>query len=682
MKKQTAIHLAQFLVFFSLFTQSLAAQGAAIQPAEPDTAKAVVQEPVVITGTLRRSYISQTPVKVEVFPRAYLQRNIENSLPDVLLSMNGLNVNNACGVCGTNSIQINGLEGPYTLTLIDGMPIMGALSSVYGLYGISNELIERIEVTRGASSTLYGTEAIGGIINVITRHAGEAPRVGLHYYASTHNEHNVDALVTTKFSATGKPLGHALFSFNGYHLSQRWDWNDDGFMDVPTATRLSAFTKFSLVRPEGKETNLVFKLYMEDRLGGQMAWAPENRGDTLVYGESIYTRRVEVLGRYSLPGKQDLRIDYSFNWHQQNSFYGSTPYMAMQQILFSNFIWNKPIGLRHTLLTGGTLRYQLYKDNSPATSASAEVRFIPGLFAEEEWRLTEKWKLLAGIRIDHHAVHGLVPSPRGAVQYRPTSLSNFRLNAGTGFRLVNVFTEDHAALTGSRQVVFAEKLQPERAYSLLFSYDQTIAIATSVLNLTAEAFWYHFTNKIIPDYDSDPNLIIYKNLSDPIITQGLSLSLKHTFAFPLTVELGATYQDARRSLETRTGKETRSVLFIPNWMGTWSLSYTWRKPRLTFDYVGRVTGPIALPRFDPPFERPENSPAFSIQNVQIRKDWGRGLQVYVAIKNLLNYTQPSPLIDPANPFGASFDTSYVYAPLQPFRFVLGIRYNLLSQSPS
>ena len=136
----------------------------------------VALEQVVISGSLKEQSLRDSPVRIEVLNAGFLQKTPSNNLMQSIGMINGVQQVTACGVCGTNEIRINGLEGSNTAVLIDGMPIMGALASVYGLNGIPNALIDRVEVIKGASSTLYGSEAIGGIINIITKTAESAPR--------------------------------------------------------------------------------------------------------------------------------------------------------------------------------------------------------------------------------------------------------------------------------------------------------------------------------------------------------------------------------------------------------------------------------------------------------------------------------------------------------------------------
>jgi len=124
---------------------------------------------VVVTGTMKEVSRLESPVAVEVFTPTYFKKNPTPNIYEALQNVNGVRPQLNCQVCNTGDIQINGLEGPYTMVLIDGMPIVSSLSTVYGLSGIPNSMIERIEIVKGPASSLYGSEAVGGLINIITK---------------------------------------------------------------------------------------------------------------------------------------------------------------------------------------------------------------------------------------------------------------------------------------------------------------------------------------------------------------------------------------------------------------------------------------------------------------------------------------------------------------------------------
>ena len=156
---------------------------------------------------------------------------------------------------------------------------------------------------------------------------------------------------------------------------------------------------------------------------------------------------------------------------------------------------------------GATLRLESYDDQTPATPEPVR-RAIPGLFVQDEWRLSEGWTLLGGGRVDRYGEHGAVFSPRLAARWEPLPRTTVRLNAGTGFRAVNIFTEDHAALTGAREVVIAEDLRPERSRSLALNVNQVLELGRNPMMVDVDLFHTRFANRILPNYDLDPNQIV------------------------------------------------------------------------------------------------------------------------------------------------------------------------------
>lgn len=632
-------------------------------------AEAVVQlNPIVVSGTMKETFVSESTVKVDVVPAAVLQRNVTNNLMESIASVNGLYQQVDCGVCYTNNIRINGMEGPYTAVLIDGMPIMSALASVYGLNGINPSIIERIEIIKGPSSTLYGAEAMGGVVNVITKNPRFAPRFAVDAYRTSHGQTNLDFAMAP---GSGKVRG--LLSGNVYYMDDFVDENSDTFSDVTLDTRVSLFGKIDYREDARRVLGLTAKYYYEDRFGGVRGWTKADRGSTSVYGESIYTNRFELLGSYLLPvPSEQFRADFSYTWHDQDSYYGSTSYAANQNILFGNLIWDGKAGERHDLLVGTSLRYQTYDDNTPATN-EVDRRFIPGIFVQDDFTAAENLKLLGGARLDHHEEHGLIFSPRASVKWEPFHHNTIRLNAGTGFRVVNLFAEDHAALTGAREVIITEALEPERSYSAALNVNQELEFGPSPMMIDFDAFYTYFTNKIVPDYDVDPNLIVYDNLRGYSVSRGVSLSMNQNVGFErLLYTLGVTFQDVYSVEDARREKE----LFAPTFTGTAGLTYTHPGPNVVLDYTGTLTGPMRLPEYAAPFQRPTRSRTYSAHNVQATWKRDGGIQIYGAVKNVFNFTQGSPLVDPGNPFGENFDTAYVWGPIQGRRFVLGARFGL------
>lgn len=640
---------------------------------------------VVITGTIKPVSKSKSPVNVEIYSQKFFQKNPTPSVFEAIAMVNGVQPQLNCSVCNTGDIHINGLEGPYTMILIDGMPIVSSLSTVYGLSGIPNSLIERIEVVKGPASSLYGSEAMGGVINIITKNALTAPKLSVNLMTTTWAENNVD--LSTKFTV-GKNAA-SLLSLNYFTFNEKIDQNKDNFTDAALQNRISVFNKWNFKRKENRMASFALRYLYEDRFGGEMQWNKSHRGGDEVYGESIYTNRVEAFGMYQLPVKEHIFTQFSYNYHDQNSFYGNTPYEALQKVAFAQTYWDKKLG-NHDLILGLTFKKTFYDDNTPGTMASDEVTNQPmkspifGAFIQDQWEINEKNTVLLGYRFDYDKIHHAVHSPRFAWKFSPNPYHTFRFNFGTGFRVVNLFTEDHAALTGSREVVIQADLKPEKSINGNLNYVWKIPVGDRLINVDASAFYTYFSNKIVGDFDSEPDKIIYDNLNGYGISRGASMNVDFSFNFPLTVNLGVTYLDVYQKFDDE--REKSRQLHAPKWSGTYNLTYKF-KNNLAIDFTGQFYGPMRLPVL-PNDYRPEYSPLYSLANIQVSKSFESGFEVYCGVKNLFNFTPRDPLMRPFDPFdnnvndpinnpnNYTFDTTYGYAPMQRIRGFLGVKYNL------
>lgn len=623
-------------------------------------------EPLSVTGTMRRRYVSDSPVKVEVMTGSELERSVASSLAEAVRHVNGLLPQVDCGVCYTNSIRINGMEGPYTAVLIDGMPIAGGLASVYGLSGIDPSLIEQLEIVRGPSSTLYGSEAMGGVVNVVTKDPRYAPLASVHASVADHGQAELDV-------AFAPALGRvrALLSGSAYRMQRFIDDNQDGFSDVTLDSRIALFGRSDWVEGGQTRGSLTAKVYHEDRFGGQAGWTRADAGGTRVYGESIRTRRAELIARLSPGWPAGLRLEGSWAWHAQDSYYGTTRYDARQHTGVANLLMRRDVGA-HSLLIGATTRFHDYDDSTPAT-AEADRQLVPGLLVEDEFSPGPALVILAGMRVDRHAAHGAILSPRAGVKWLPFDHTTVRLSAGTGFRVVSVFTEDHAALTGAREVVFADALAPERSWSLAANLNQVVEIGPSPMMIDVDLFHTRFSNRIVPDYDTDPDRIIYANLRGRAVTRGVSLALNQNVAFDrLLYTIGATLQD----VTIEQDGVRRSELFAPEWRVVFGLTFNAGHLPVTADWSGSVTGPMRLPSYPPPHQRPEHSPVHAVHDLKLTWRPGAGLAVYGAVLNVFDFRQGSPLVGAEDPFGDAFDTTYAWGPIEGRRLVVGGRWGL------
>ena len=653
--------------------------------------KSVELEDVVISGTLKPVKRLESPVPVEIYSPAFLKKNPTSNVFEALQSVNGVRPQLNCNICNTGDIHINGLEGPYTMVTIDGMPIVSALSTVYGLSGIPNSLIDRIEVVKGPASSLYGSEAVGGLINIITKKPMNAPLFSADIFSTSWFENNIDLGFKSKI---GEKIS-TLVGINYFKFNQLIDNNKDNFTDVTLQDRISIFNKWNFLRPNNKEFTIAGRLFYEDRWGGEMQWNKSYRGGSDVYGESIYTKRVELISKYQLPTTENMYLSFSVTAHDQNSVYGNTIYLANQKIGFGQYTWDKKLD-NHNLLLGAAVRYQFYNDNTIATINAEKTKIYSG-FLQDEIKLAQKHHLLLGTRYDYNNNHGAIFTPRIAYKWNPTERDVFRINAGTGFRIVNLFTEEHAALTGSRDVLITEDLKPETSYNINLNYLKKIRFENgSYLGFETSAWYTYFNNQIIPDYDTNPNQIIYSNLNGYAETLGISGNIDWITPYGLKTIFGFTIMESKNIQNEIISQPILTEKYSLNW----TITYDIPKLYLSIDYTGNLYGPMRLPMLSDLDPRPEYSPIWSIQNIQFTYKKLRNFELYGGIKNLLNWTpnkgtpflmarsndpfdssveygqNGNVLVTPSNPYGLTFDPGYVYAPNQGIRGFFGIRYSI------
>ena len=645
-------------------------------------------EEVVVSGTLKPVSKNDSPVPIEVYGQNFFKANPTATVFEALENVNGIRPQLNCSICSTGEIRINGQEGSYTMVMIDGLPIVSGLSTVYGFSGIPQALIERIEIVKGPASTLFGSEAVAGVINLITQLPENSSKLSVDSFVSGWGEVNTD--LAYKYSLSKKTI--ALLGVNYFYYSNPIDKNEDGFTDLTMQNRISIFNKFNHANKFSFATRFIY----EDRWGGQMNWLPINRGGDAVYGESIYTSRFELFGKYQF--NKNLTFQFSFNDHNQNSAYGNTLFNASQTIGFGQIIWNKNI-VNNELLLGLAYRYTRYDDDTTATfndlslQNQAYITHLPGIFIQNQTQINANNTLLLGFRYDRNSIHGNIFTPR--INYKINNddkSSTLRLSTGTGYRVTQVFTEQHAALTGAREVVLLDDLNPERSWNVNLNFVQKFFLKKgAIIDLDFSLFTTHFSNKIIPDYDTDPNKIIYDNLDGISISNGLSLNGNLLVQGGLRVNLGATFID---TYAKENGIKTIPYL-TERLQGVWKVEKKWIPNNLILDFTGTFTGALRLPTLGDLDPRPSYSDSFSILNIQLTKIWNNSVESYVGIKNILNFTPArnsiarsfdpfdrqvafdgsgNALPTPENPFALTFDPTYVYTSNQGIRFFFGLRF--------
>ncbi|MFM2359165.1 MAG: hypothetical protein RLY16_1158 [Bacteroidota bacterium] len=660
--------------------------------AKSDTLPQRQLQEVVISSNPVGRMLSVEPVIQEVYGKAFLQNVAAQNIAEAAQWMNGLQSQNNCNVCNTTDIRINGLDGAYSMVLIDGMPLVGGLSTVYALSVIPSSIIEQVEVQKGAASVQYGSEAIAGVINIQTIAPDRSRKILV--------DASLQSNAQTQFNITGslpfknwRMLTNVMVNAPG----RVFDKNMDGFADQALQQRWSVFQKWVFEKNKQTIFTGTWRLMDETRWGGQMDFKPSLKGSDLIYGEWIHTQRFEGL----LAARWGKQTDFNlaFNTHQQQSFYGTTSFVANQQTMLMQLRWHW--GQRKVKwLAGLPLRWTRYDDETVATYDMDKgnvpmVTWLPGVWMQYNNQLNKQLELQLGGRIDYSNQHGFIATPGLAVKWQPKHAGEWRFNWGTGFRVVNVFTEEHAALSGSRTVVLQEDLRPERSFSAQVNWCQSFRWLNGVTDLDITLFYTRFKDKVQADYLANPQEIRFQNIAGSLKTRGISINANWMHGSGLRVNSGCTWMLAGQTLLDESGvKVWQPQLFAPNFSAVQTLGYRFKKQDLSVDINCRITGPMHMPIYPQDF-RPERSPWTCMTNLQLRKKMNEQWQLQLSINNLLNQIPKFALLhadDPfnlpgglyfdagglpnlnTNPNGYQFDTAYSYAPMRGLNAELRLRF--------
>jgi len=641
---------------------------------------------IVVTGTMKEETKLESVTPVDVYTAKYFERNPTTNLWDALSNVNGIFPDVDNGVTNTTDIQINGIEGNYTMIMIDGVPVMNGLAGVYALNALPVAMIDKVEILKGASSTLYGSEAIAGVINIITKNPSTTPRLVVNTSLTSMLEASADITASFRLKKAS-----SLLMMSGQSSNYRWDVNGDGFMDIPLTNQANFYNKWNFDRRDSGITTIYGRFLFDDRFGGQINTPGRLVDNDSFYTEWIRTYQWEVGLQYQLPVKDKVMLMGDYSEDYQSAYYGLNYFVGRQRTIFSQLTWTKKLDRVNDLLLGASYRMNYYTDNTGLSNDSltgvGKVSQIAGVFMEDELSLGAYNKLVLGARFDYTSSNGPVVTPRANYKWNSKDKNNVvRLGIGTGYRVPNVLYDGFGALNGSRTIYVAEKLKPEQALTTNLDYTRVQQLSGGLLNIDASLFYTYFFNFIDPDYSQSPTLIVYANNTNGAMAPGGSVWADFTFNYPLKVGAGFTVVDVFEIDVDSLGHRSREqTVHSPPFTSNFYFSYSFPVPQLSLDWTGIIMSPMLLSTVPNDF-RPGHSPWYTIQNIQVTKKFKNGLQIYAGIKNIFNFIQPNPILRPFDPFNRSvnidnpngyrFDTTYGWTNTEGIKAFAGLRYTL------
>ena len=667
---------------------------------------------VVITGTRTYKKRTNSAVIVNVINSQTLANVQACNLSEGLKFQTGLRVETDCQTCNYTQLRMNGLAGGYSQILINGRPIFSPLTGLYGMEQIPTNMIDRIEVVRGGGSALYGSSAIGGTVNVITK----IPRQNSYELGYTHQNfkgtpENIlsgNATAISKNKATG-----ATFFVNNRQRSA-YDANGDNFSELPELKNLSFGTNLFFLPTENQKLEISVSKLNEYRFGGELVdgaahlaqQSEERTHDVFIanadyqinfnddkssfisYVATQHTGRDHYTG--IIPNQSDTT---AYNDHLENPPYGTSVNLTMQGGVQLNHKFEEFIGGKNVMTVGTEYVQDDVLDQIDAYNYKTDqLTRNTSVFLQSDWDINEKLNLLTGVRFDNHNLKDFrnnkditnnVASPRVSLLYKPFGKAQFRATWGTGFRAPQAFDTDlHIAFAGGgiSRVQLAEDLKRERSntYTASFNYDK--GNEHFIAGFTLEGFYTHLDEAFYLDpngVDAFGETFIKRN-GDGATVKGITLEARANFDKIVQIEAGYTLQlsEFDTAVENIDGQEKRrEFLRTPNNYGYATMSYTPTK-RFNTSVNLVYTGKMELAHLAGAPEQTsdeyitsksftefgfKSSYTFNLEKIDTQ------LQIFGGMKNVFDAYQTD--FDS----GKNRDSNYVYGPAMPRTFFIGLK---------
>ena len=655
--------------------------------------QSVAMDEVVVSANRNEISRWEAPVVVSVASEGLF--DIVNS-PDLAKSLNyitGLRVENNCQNCGFPQVRINGLEGPYSQILINSRPVVSALSGVYGLEQIPVNMIERVEVVRGGGSALFGANAVGGTVNIITKDPVSnsfSVNTNMSCVGGDSWEQNVGANV----SLVSKDNSYGIALYANYRNRNPYDYDGDGFSELGKIN-LNTFGLRTYYRPtHTSRLSLEYHTTNEMRRGG-------NRFDYEPHESDITEQTRHIINSggvaYDLGWngyRSKVSLYASVQHIDRNSYYGAqrdvNAYGKTDDLTW--VVGGTYTGqIRRCLFspatfTGG-VEYQENNLHDIMTGYNRDMRQdvrIASAFVQNEWNM-RKISLLVGARVDkHNLVRNPIFSPRVNFLFKPSRNFQARLTYSTGFRAPQAYDEDlHVTAVGGEgvQIAIADNLKEERSNSFSGSLDWTTSFGHWQANILLEGFYTGLRNVfILEDVGVNPEgfSIMERRNGEGARVYGANIDAKIAHGKDVSLQVGFTLQQSRyRKAEVWTevdGVEltTERMMRTPDYYGYFTLAAAPVK-NLDLSLSGTYTGSMIVPHYAGYIEsdRMETTPDFFDLNLKasytfILSDHMK-LQLNGGVQNIFDSFQQD--LDK----GEFRDSGYFYGPTQPRTFFVGVK---------
>lgn len=414
------------------------------------------EEEVVVNAARSPTRIQDQPLRVEVIDREEIEEKAlmtPGSVAMLIGETTGLRVQPTAPSLGAANVRIQGLHGRYSQMLADGLPLYGGQGDSFSILQVPPLDLGQVEIIKGAASALYGSSALGGVINLVSRRPTETGREVLLNVTSLGGTDSTFWLANTTASRWSVTL------LSGFHYQDRRDLDDDGWTDAAGYERGMVRPRLFYSSGAGTTAMMTGGVIFEDRSGGTLDGQVAPDGSP--FAESLGTSRGDVGGIVSrvLPSTRLLSVRGSYGADSQDRTFGDVRERGTRSTGFGE-VSLQGASTRHTWVAGAAYEYDGY---DAVDLPQFDYAFnAPAVFAQDEFGFGSVRVSLSG-RLDFHDEYGTLASPRGSLLWRPVSEWTVRVSAGGGSFAPTPFIEDTDE-TGLSRLAPLEGLEAERAW--------------------------------------------------------------------------------------------------------------------------------------------------------------------------------------------------------------------------
>ena len=598
-----------------------------------------------------------------------------------------IDVNFSDALTGTKQIKMLGLTSPYLMITEENIPSVRGASQAYGLSFTPGTWVESIQITKGAGSVVNGYESISGQINTeLIKPINDIPFF-LNAYGSSDSRFELNTHFNRKIS---DKWATSLFVHGNTRISKN-DMNNDGFLDNPLAKQVNILNRWQYTNAEKGWVSFVNFRYMNDKKQtGELNFDPNrDKLTTNYWGSEINTERIDISTKigYVFPDMpfQSIGFQNAFNSHNQESYFGLNQYNIKQSSYYSNLIFNSIIdNTMHKFATGLNFTYDKYEEFVNVADYSRADNSV-GAFFEYTYDNTNNFSVILGGRVDNHNRLGTFLTPRLHVRYNPWEKGVLRFSAGRGKRSANIFAENQQLFGSSRNFEILNSggkiygLNPEIAWNYGLSFTQKFLLFNRNSDFGFDFYRTDFQNQVVVDLYQGPQQVVFYNLNGKSFANSLQVEFNYELAKHFNLRTAYKYYDIQTDYQYVT--QERPLQAKHRFFGNleYQTHITEKGKQWKFDYTLNWLGKQRLPAtisnsgLD---SMPDFSPSFSLMNMQVTRIFSSIFEVYVGGENIGNYKQQKAILGSDNPFGTTFDTSIIYAPIFGQMYYAGLRFKI------